>query len=276
MKINEAISHYTETFKKVSDTAHIDAECLVMHCMGLTRAALFTYPEKMLTEKQEKDLEQFIKRRLQSEPIAYITGHKEFWDLDLKVTPDVLIPRPETECLIEWILNNYPEDPSQKVADLGVGSGAIALALAHERASWQIDATDISENILHIARDNAKKHNLKNVRFFQGEWFDALSHKNYDTIVSNPPYIASNDPHLKNLKFEPIQALSGGKDGLEAIRIIIQHAKDYLKKEGLLIFEHGYDQRDAVLTLLSKNGYDHEQNHHDLSGQPRFCTALRI
>lgn len=273
MEIKHAISYYTESLREVSDTAHLDAECLVTQVTGLSRAELFTHPEHTLTQEQQEALKHCVHRRLQGEPIAYITGHKEFWDLELKVTPEVLIPRPETECLVEWILEHYTAEHRLAIADLGVGSGAIALALAHERPHWTIDATDYSKDALHIAKENAKTHHINNVHFFEGTWCEALPKQDYDIIVSNPPYIASNDPHLKKLSFEPIAALAAGKEGLDAIRILILQAKAYLNDRGILIFEHGYNQRDAVLALLNKAGYSNAKDHVDLSGQPRFSVA---
>ena len=271
--IEDALANNMEAFKAVSDTAHLDAELLIAHVTGLSRAALFTHPEQALTEQQENHLKQLAERRLQNEPIAYITGYKEFWDLNLKVTPDVLIPRPETECLIEWILEHYTNDQKLKVADLGVGSGAIALSLAKERPNWIIHATDYSRNALHIAKENAQKYRLANVYFFHGAWCNALPSNNYDIIVSNPPYIDSNDKHLKHLAFEPVDALDGGKHGLDAIKLIIDQAKNYLKKTGLLIFEHGYDQHEAIASFLKEAGYNSIEDHNDLANIPRYYTA---
>lgn len=275
MNIRQAIETHSQKFKKVSDTAHLDAECLLMFVTGLSRAQLFSHPETELKKEQEKLFNELAQRRLSGEPIAYITGHKEFWDLDLKVTPDVLIPRPETECLVEWILENYSAEKHIKIADLGVGSGAIALAIAKERPNWQVDASDNSENALTITKENATKHNLTRLRFFKGGWCEALPEKDYDIIVSNPPYIAESDKHLKALKFEPHDALASGKEGLDAIKVLIKQAKVYLKPSGVLIFEHGYDQRDAVLALCNEAGYANVKDHDDLAGQPRFCTAIR-
>jgi len=276
MEVKRALTEYAESFIKVSDSPDIDAECLVMHITGLSRAELFTHPETVLTDKQENDLRELTKRRLNGEPIAYLTGHKEFWNLDLKVTPDVLIPRPETECLVECLLDHYSNEQHLKVADLGVGSGAIALALANERPAWKIHATDNSKNALHVAKENAQKHHLHNIHFFEGEWCEALPDHNYDIVVSNPPYIASGDHHLRKLQFEPIEALDAGKEGLDAIHMIVHQAKDYLKKGGILILEHGYDQRDAVLGALKMAGYDNPENHLDLAGQPRFSLAVTL
>lgn len=272
--IKDSIENYTKAFKAVSDTPHLDAEILISHVTELSRARLFAHPEKNLTDSQEIFLKKITERRLSGEPIAYITGQKEFWELNLNVTPDVLIPRPETECLVEWILEHHRDDQKLNVADLGVGSGAIALALAKERPHWIIHATDYSNKALNIAKQNAFQHHINNVLFLQGEWCLALPDKNYDIIVSNPPYIDSQDNHLKFLKFEPLGALDGGKEGLEAIKIIINQAKNYLKKGGLLIFEHGYDQRNAVLTLLREAEYNHIEDHEDLAGLPRYVTAL--
>jgi len=275
MNIKQAISHYTALFSDISDTAHLDAECLIMHITNTSRAGLFSHPETVLTKQQENKLEVLAARRSKGEPIAYLTGYKEFWDLNLKVSSDVLIPRPETECLIEWILTHFSNQHALKVADLGVGSGAIALALAKERPNWKIHATDISKSALKIAEENAKAHKINNVSFFKGQWCEALPENDYDIIVSNPPYIPNNDAHLENLQFEPQTALAAGSDGLDAIKIIVHQAKDYLKKSGVLIFEHGYDQRDSVLTLLNKAGYKKTENHTDLAGQPRFSLARK-
>lgn len=273
MNIADALDQYSQAFKAISDTAHLDAECLITHVTGLEKSVLFSHPENELNSKQQDELQKLAKRRLNGEPIAYIIGHKEFWDLDLMVNSDVLIPRPETECLVEWLLSKYPSGHTLKVADLGVGSGAIALALAKERPEWKIHATDYSQAALNIAKKNAEKYKLNNVHFFHGEWFSALPEKHYDIIASNPPYIASDDKHLKHLTFEPITALDGGESGLDAIKIIIHEGRDYLNQGGLLTFEHGYDQQDAILHFLQKAGYNKIEDHNDLAGLPRFCTA---
>jgi len=273
MNIKDALEQYTEAFKAISETPRLDAECLLTYITKLSRAALIAHSETLLTEHQEGELAQLASRRLDNEPIAYIVGHKEFWGMDLAINPNVLIPRPETECLVEWILSQYPTHQKLKVADLGVGSGAIALALAKERPSWIIHATDFSQPALQLAKGNALQHHLKNVLFYSGEWCDALPDKDYDIIASNPPYIPSDDKHLKHLSHEPIEALDGGTQGLDDIKIIIHQSLDYLKKGGLLIFEHGYDQRKAILSFLQKAGYTNIKDHDDLAGLPRFSTA---
>lgn len=271
--IDTLIKKYTDALKSISDTARLDAEILIAWTANLTRTALFTHPETALTAAQEKKLHDLILRRLKGEPIAYLIGHKAFWDMELNVTADVLIPRPETECLIEWILENYT-DTHLKIADLGVGSGAIALALAKERPTWTVHATDYSHKALSIAKANAEKYHLKNLHFFHGAWCKALPEKNYDIIASNPPYIESHDSHLKHLSYEPIEALDGGDDGLDDIKMIIHEAKSYLKNSGLLIFEHGFDQQNIILKFLKEAGYHNINGHKDLAKQPRFVTAL--
>lgn len=272
--LSQAISHYSALFKTCSDTPHLDAEVLLMHLTGLARSALFSHSEQALTPEQTAQLTRLAQERQQGKPMAYITGHKEFWTLDLTVTPEVLIPRPETECLIEWIVDHYPNQHEKRaVADLGVGSGAIALALAKERPHWMIDATDHSQQALAVAKENGEKYAIANVNFWQGSWCQALPNTAYDIIVSNPPYIADSDKHLAQLQYEPKTALIAGEEGLDAIKIIIREAIHYLKKDGLLGFEHGYDQSEAIFKLLAENGYDDIQDHDDLAGLPRFYTA---
>lgn len=270
----EALDFTTDKLKNYSPTPHLDAELLLMHATNNSREFILTYPEKLLNEQQADQLENFIERRKSGEPIAYILGYKEFWSLNLEVTPEVLIPRPETEHLVEWALAELPEQKIS-VADLGVGSGAIAIALAHERSEWEIDATDNNEKAIKIAKQNAKRFELKKIHFYVGNWCEALPHHHYTAIFSNPPYINHKDPHLEKLKFEPRYALDGGKDGLDAIKIIIAQAKDYLVPEGYLIIEHGYHQREKIMSLLQKSGYKEIEDHTDLAGIPRFTTAKK-
>lgn len=273
MDIQNAILSTTEQLKKYSDTSHLDAELLVMEVTQQTREHLIAYPETALTSHQQKELEKLTQRRIRGEPIAYILGHKEFWSLDLKVTPDTLIPRPETEHLVEWALNNLPAEKNICVADLGAGSGAIAIALAHERSHWTIDATEKYPEALSIAKHNAQRLQLSNINFYSGSWCKALPHHDYTAILCNPPYVTHGDPHLENLKYEPRHALDGGKEGLDSIKIIIRQAKNYLEHKGYLILEHGYDQAKKIKKLLHENGYQNIQDHRDLAGQPRFATA---
>lgn len=271
--LGSAVRKTTQLLQSDSDTPHLDAELLVMLATNKPREYLLINPDEPLTPQQEKILQDFVQRRHQGEPIAYISGHKEFWSLDLIVTPDVLIPRPETEHVIEWMLAHLPKDQSLRIADLGVGSGAIAIALAHERPNWLIDATENAENALKIAKQNAKRHHLTNIRFYLGNWCDPLPIRNYTAIVSNPPYIEENDEHLQSLKYEPHAALAAGEDGLDAIQVIIKQAKNYLTNGGHLVFEHGYNQKEKIISLLEENGYRAIIDHNDLAGIPRFITA---
>ena len=211
-------------------------------------------------------------KRLAGEPIAYILGKKEFWSLEFTIDEKVLIPRPETELLVEIILQI--DSSCINIADLGTGSGAIAIALAKERPNWQITATDISEEALEVARSNAQKLEIQNIEFYCGDWGEALPDKKYDVIVSNPPYIDKNDPHLKqgDVKFEPKIALESG-DGLSSIRKIIAQAKSRLKTNGLLVLEHGHDQSKAIQHLLQKYNYKDIVPHKDLANIYRAIMA---
>ena len=271
--LRDAMDKITQQLTASSDSARLDAELLISTIVQQSRAWLYAHLEQPLSDEDQSQLKQLITRRSQGEPMAYILGYKEFWGLKFKVTPDVLIPRPETEHLLEWILVNFSETSSLLAADLGVGCGAIALSLAVERSSWRIDATDQSTSALEIAKQNASTHNVLNVNFYQGTWCDALPQKNYALLVSNPPYIPDNDPHLQQLSYEPAQALRSGTDGLDAIREIINQAPDYLAPAGYLALEHGYNQAREVAKLFRKNGFSNIQCHFDLSNQPRFTTA---
>lgn len=271
--INEAINQVTQQLAVISDTPRLDAELLLALILQKPRPWLFMHLEHALTSEQQQQIHHLTQRRANAEPMAYILGHKEFWGLKFKITADVLVPRPETEHIVEWVLANFPEQSSLQIADLGTGSGAIALSLAVERPVWRIDATDQSLAVLAIAKQNAAHHQLENVNFFIGDWCKALPQKNYAVLISNPPYIAENDPHLKQLTHEPTIALCAGEDGLTAIREIIAQAPEYLAKPGYLILEHGYDQAPAVIKLLKQQGFTDVQSHYDLAHHPRFVTA---
>ncbi len=275
MTTSEAIKKLTQQLKAHSPSAYLDAQLLVAKCINNTRTHLFAYPQQTLTHDQQAQLKKDMIRREQGEPMAYILGEKEFWSLYLKVTPDTLIPRPESEHLVEWLLTHLPADNTLKLADLGTGSGAIAIALAHERPNWQIDAIDESPKALDVAKHNADHHQLTNIHFYQGHWCNALSHQEYSAIVSNPPYIAADDPAMQSLRFEPQQALIAGIDGLDAILEIITQAKTYLIHGGCLVLEHGFEQQQQVLDLLINSGYKQVTGHTDLAGHARFVTAIK-
>lgn len=249
----------------VSSSAILDAELLLANALQCEKNQLFIYPEKELSPNELIIFEKLLQRRLAGEPIAYILLQQGFWDLDLTVTPAVLIPRPETELLVEIILEKFGEQENLKLADLGTGSGAIALALASEKPKWEITATDYSAAALEIAKSNAENLQLNNVRFFQGSWCEALPNEKFDIIVSNPPYIAAMDPHLTALQFEPQSALISGADGLDDIRKIISQAGNFLKLNGMLLLEHGFEQGVAVRELLLQAGYKEIETRCDLN-----------
>ena len=256
----------------------LDAQLLLLHVLGRAptqRGWLLTHDTDVLTPAQAEWLETLAQRRLAGVPLAYLTGHKAFYGLDLQVSPHVLVPRPDTETLVDWALVLLPED-SACVLDLGTGSGAIALALKAQRPALQIWAADRSAAALAQARTNAERLQLE-VQFHLGSWFDALPEDAplFDLIASNPPYIAAGDPHLDDLRFEPAQALSSGADGLDDLRSIIRAATPHLKPGGWLLLEHGYDQAEAVQALLHAAGLQQVQSRIDLGGHRRCSGARR-
>lgn len=255
------------------ENPELEAELLLAHVLEMPRSKLRLWPNQALTPAQLARTNDLVTRRASGEPSAYLTGIRGFWSLELQVTPDVLIPRPETELLIELALQKIPADAVWRIADLGAGSGAIALALAQERPRCQIIATDISPAALHVARANAARLNIRNVEFRLGNWFDALQGERFDMIVSNPPYIASGDPHLHDLRYEPQLALVAGSDGLRHLRAIAAQARAHFTQGGWLLLEHGYDQAPAMMELLAAPGYQYIQDYPDLSGVPRVAVA---
>jgi release factor glutamine methyltransferase len=228
-----------------------------------------------LTNRQREVFSTLIKRRAAGEPIAYLLRRKEFWSQDLLVSPEVLIPRPETELLVEQALEHLPEQPCN-VADLGTGSGAIALAIATERPNVQVTATDISQSALEVAMKNAARLGVRNVTFRQGDWFAPLADQHYRLIVSNPPYVRVGDPRLEaGTLYEPVDALISGYDGLDALRMICAAARRYLNNQGVLVLEHACDQKNAVHKLLSQGGFETIVSSTDLAGKPRVTWGRR-
>jgi len=255
--------------------ARAEAELLLAHALGRTRAWLFAWPEHVPTEAQRDAFERLVEARAGGMPVAYLLGRRAFWSLDLAVTPAVLIPRPETELLVELALERLPENATSAVADLGTGSGAIALALAHERPRARVRATDFSMDALAVARSNARRLGLANVEFTHGDWCDALGDARFDLIVSNPPYIAAGDPHLSrgDLRHEPMSALASGADGLDAIRTIVAAAPSHLLPGGWLLIEHGWDQAAQVRDLLKRAGLRGSRSARDVGGHERVTFA---
>lgn len=254
--------------------AQLEAEILLASALGEPRTYLHTWPDRTLPADKVARYLHLLEQRLLGWPIAYLSDRREFWSLDLRVGPQVLIPRPETELLVESVLARLPADESLYLADLGTGSGAIALALASERPRWRIVATDISRPALALARHNARRHNLRNLEFRLGNWFEPLGDERFDALVSNPPYVAAADPHLGrgDLRFEPALALAcAGEDGLAALRTLVGGAPQRLRPGGWLFVEHGYQQQSAVAGLFQAAGFRDTSCLRDLSGHPR-CT----
>ena len=271
MKIKDALQFSLSQLSQ-HDAAALESELLLAQALDKSRTFLATWPETILTAPQERLFKQLVTRRQHGEPIAYILERREFWDITLRVTPATLIPRPETELLVETALQQIPNTADWNILDLGTGSGAIALAIAKHRPSCQVTATDASEEALTVAQENAARLGLTNVIFHCGNWFAGLAGQRFEVIASNPPYVAADDPHLKqgDLRFEPSTALSAGPDGLEDIRRIIENSPRYLTSGGWLMLEHGYDQGDRIRRLLTSRGFTHVSGQEDLAGIQRL------
>ncbi|MFI8482921.1 peptide chain release factor N(5)-glutamine methyltransferase [Pseudomonas sp. NPDC078700] len=257
-----------------SPTARLDLELLLAHVLGKSRSYLHTWADKTLSDEQLEQFAAAIKRRQDGEPVAYILGQQGFWSLDLEVAPHTLIPRPDTELLVETALELIPATPAN-VLDLGTGTGAIALALASERPAWQVTGVDRVSQAVALAERNRNRLKLGHARFLLSNWFEAVAGQRYQLIVSNPPYIAADDQHLSqgDVRFEPSSALIAGADGLDDIRLIIEQAPNYLNAQGWLLLEHGYDQAAAVCQLLSARGFNQVESRRDLGGHQRISIG---
>lgn len=259
-----------------SDSPRIDAQWLLMHVLQCERTRLLSHGDQRLSEAQWQHYQALIVRRQGGEPVAYITGSRGFWSLELKVTAAVLIPRPDTELLVEQVLALADNSQRLTLADLGTGSGAIALALASERPSWRILATDASAAALAVASENARHNELERVEFHHGDWCQALPDGlMLDILVSNPPYIAPHDPHLQqgDLRFEPLSALSAAQDGLRDLRLLTAQAAERLRAGGFLLFEHGYDQGAEVRAMMLRHGFTDVHTLRDAGGQERVTQG---
>ncbi|MBN9288394.1 MAG: protein-(glutamine-N5) methyltransferase, release factor-specific [Gammaproteobacteria bacterium 39-13] len=256
------------------DVPQLEAQVLLAYVLGCDRAYLYAWPEKEVSEENVKQFEAIIRRREQHEPIAYLVGNKEFWSLAFKVSKDTLIPRADTELLVQTVLDNLPQT-MQSVVDVGTGCGIIACTLAHQRPNWQVYGVDISAQALEIARINAHDLHISNVEFIESNWLQNLKGKSFDAIIGNPPYIREGDVHLihGDLLYEPKIALTPGPTGLEAFQIILSQCPFYLKPKGLIAFEHGFDQADKVAELLTRAGFENIKTFQDFSGNQRVTIG---
>ncbi|HEX2494192.1 MAG TPA: peptide chain release factor N(5)-glutamine methyltransferase [Steroidobacter sp.] len=273
--VSDALHTATAMLSRTSSSPRLDAELLLEHVTGLSRTDFRAHPERELPPAAGWSFQQLVKRRLRGEPVAYIREQQEFWSLLLEVTPAVLVPRPETELVVERALAHLDRDAPTRVADLGTGSGAIALAVASERPGAGVLGVDASKEALYIAVRNATRLRLSNATFVCGSWFEPLAGQQFDLIAANPPYIAMDDPELDaNVRrYEPVGALFAGRTGLEALTTIIAEAPRYLRPQGWLVLEHGWRQGAAVRDRLVRHGFTHVRSHADLAGCERVTEG---
>lgn len=273
--ITQLFKNSEKQLNTVSDSARLDIELLLCSILKKDRTFLHAWPEHELTQQQLTRFQQLLEQRLQGQPIAHILGERGFWSLNLKVTADTLIPRPDTERLVELALEIIPEKEQWKILDLGTGTGAIALSLAKELPACTITATDQSMDAINVAKQNALDNTISNVEFIQSDWFSNLKQQQFDIIVSNPPYIKENDPHLQlgDVRFEPLSALTSGKDGLDDLRTIIKSSQAHLTDKGVLLLEHGYDQANDVCDLLKEAGFNNVDSFKDYNDNPRVSIG---
>lgn len=274
-RIAALLTEAVTQLENVGDSPRLDAELLLSHVLHRPRSYLHAHPEQEPEAAAQAEFRRLLAARRHGEPVAYLTAEREFWSLPLKVTPATLIPRPETELLVEAALQRIPKNAGWRILDLGTGSGAIALAIARERPRSRITATDLSAAAVAVARENAAGLQLDNVEFLEGDWFQPLIGERFHLIVSNPPYIPASDPHLDSgdVRFEPRLALVAGGDGLDSLRRIATAAADHLQSPGWLLLEHGYDQAVAVRDLLHAQGGRQIQSLQDLQGHERVTLA---
>jgi release factor glutamine methyltransferase len=283
MQIVDALKHARQQLEVSdsveSDSTKLDTEILLCSALKCERTHLYTYPEQVLTNNEIESFNKLIDLRSEGHPVAHLTNQKEFWSLSFHITKNTLIPRPETELLVETALKLIPTDSNKNILDLGTGSGAIAIAIASERPIANITATDASDEALTIAKLNAESNNINNIEFIKANWLEFdTENNNYDLIVSNPPYINIDDPHLKqgDVRFEPLSALASGEDGLDDLRIIIRESANILNKEGWLLVEHGYNQGEQVRNLFIENGFTSTSTIKDYSDNDRVSIGQLI
>lgn len=274
-QIDTAIRWATQRIDACSESARLDAELLLAHCLDKPRSYLYSWPEQSLSDSCWRHFQDLVQQRLQPTPIAYLLGTREFFSMEYVASPAALVPRPETELLVELALARIPLDAALRICDLGTGTGVIAITLKKQRPRTQVCATDVDPDCLALASENALRHQVE-IDFIESDWYQNLpGGADFDLIVSNPPYVAADHPFLAqgDLPAEPMIALSPGQSGLEALEVIIGNAGNYLKAGGILILEHGYDQQAPVARLLQENGFGEihcESDHNDL---PRTTVA---
>lgn len=273
MQIKSALAHATLILKHAE--AALEARILLQHVLTVNHAWLIAHADDQLNSEDETKFNALVARRMAGEPMAYILGYREFYGLKLKVTPDTLIPRPDTETLVEAALDKMALNSTLNICDLGTGTGAIALAIAKQRPQSQVTAVDFSKQALLVAQQNAQQLHISNIRFLHSDWFSALTHQRFDIIVSNPPYIEASDHHLSqgDLRFEPINALVSGADGFDDIRNIIALAPNHLAQRGWLMLEHGYNQAAQVARCLHQAGFKDVAHVQDLAGIQRVTLG---
>jgi release factor glutamine methyltransferase len=260
-----------------ASTARIEVQSLLQQILQVNRAYLLAHPEQILDVRQQTAYDALVERRLQGEPVAYILGEREFFGLTFKVTPATLIPRPDTELLVELALQRIPQEKACRVLDMGTGSGAIAISIAHTRPNAKVVAVDASESALEVARENAERLGVRDISFLHSDWFTALAGQRFDLIVSNPPYVAAGDVHLAqgDVRYEPLSALTSGAEGLDDIRRIIGQAGAHLEQGSWLLLEHGYEQAGQVRVLLQQSGFGGTFSEKDIAGIYRVSGGAK-
>jgi release factor glutamine methyltransferase len=275
MRLDAAIADAVKRLSSITESARLDAEILLCQTIDMPRSYLFAHPEDELDDLSQNRFEALVERRLQGEPMPYITGTREFWSHELLVSPATLVPRPETELLVELALREIPRSAEWQILDLGTGSGAIAISVAAERSLCTITATDVSADALVIARENVRQAELANVTCLLGDWTTPVQNQLFNIIISNPPYVRDSDEALLTLRHEPLSALASGKDGLNDLRVLATDCAAILAPDGWLMVEHGADQNGDVAALLRAADWVEITCHNDLAGLPRVTVARR-
>lgn len=273
VSIEKAVRGATEQLRAISDAPRLEAELLMARAIDMPRSFLYAHPEDELDAGSLQRLEDTVERRLAGEPLAYITGVREFWSMELAVSPATLVPRPETELLVDVALRDIPGKAAWNILDLGTGSGAIAIAIGHERPHCAITAVDISGEALAVARQNANRNGVGNIEFIEGDWTMPLAGRRFDVIVSNPPYVGDGDAALHALRAEPRAALAAGPDGMAAIDVLARDCPAIIAPAGLFVVEHGAEQKESVAERLLAYGWGQIRCYDDYSGFPRVTSA---